>query len=369
MTGNVALDVVIGLVFIYSLYSLFVTTIVEFLASLFSWRSRKLNAAIQRMLDDDTGKGFADTFYNQPLIKFLGERHSKIKQWLKIPNHPSYLQARNFSMAVIQMLHGDKDSSEFNIAKLRSELETGTYKDTQTAKYLLSLLNNSQESLEKFKTHLETWFDDTMERTSGWYKRKATYISLVVGILMAMLFNIDSIQIVKQLSKDPKARAQMVELASHLSSDTTLISDSLRQKVLSTQLAKLQSLSDTSMQILSVTRDPSKAFLPLNFYVKKENPTGVSAEKKIPRYVNWCLLQVEKFMSFIFNLWFDDFSNFIGCLITAVALSLGAPFWFDLLNKLVQLKSSLSPKKTDSSPDSQPKQPQQPEPATVEAQT
>jgi hypothetical protein len=365
MTGNVALDVVIGLVFIYSLYSLFVTTIVEFLASLFSWRSRKLNAAIQRMLDDDTGKGYADTFYNQPLIKYLGEKNSKVKKWLKIPNHPSYLQARNFSMAVIQMLHGDKDSGEFNIAKLRNELETGTYKDTQTAKYLLSLLNNSQESLEKFKSHLESWFDDTMERTSGWYKRKATYISLAVGVIMAMLFNVDSIQIVKQLSKDPKARAQLVELASHLSSDTTLISDSLRQKVLSTQLVKLQSLSDTSMQILSISRDPEKAFLPLNFYVKVEKRTTELAGIKKHNCFTWCLLQIEKFTGFLFNLWFDDFSNFIGCLITAVALSLGAPFWFDLLNKLVQLKSSISPKKSDSSPDLKQKEPL-PQPATIE---
>ncbi len=366
MTGNVALDVVIGLVFIYSLYSLFVTTIVEFLASLFSWRSRKLNAAIQRMLDDDEGKGFADSFYNQPLIKFLGEKDSKVKRWLKIPNHPSYLQARNFSMALIQMLHGDKDSGTFTIAKLRNELETGSYKDTYTAKYLLTLLNNSQENLEKFKTHLETWFDDTMERTSGWYKRKATYISLTVGILMAMLFNVDSIQIVKQLSKDPKARAQLVELATHLSSDTSLISDSLRKEVLSAQLTKLQSLSDTSMQILSISRDPTRAFLPLNFYVKVEKrTTELSGMKKHTCYT-WCLLQIQKFLGFLFNLWFDDFYNFIGCLITAVALSLGAPFWFDLLNKLVQLKSSLTPKKTDSSTDSKQQQPQQPEPANVE---
>lgn len=363
MTGNVALDVVIGLVFIYSLYSLFVTTIVEFLASLFSWRSRKLNAAIQRMLDDDTGNGFANTFYNQPLIKYLGEKDSKVKRWLKVPNHPSYLQARNFSMAVIHMLHGDKSSGEFNIAKLRNELETGTLKDTQSAKYLLSLLNNSQENLEKFKTHLETWFDDTMERTSGWYKRKATYISLVVGVLMAMFFNVDSILIVKQLSKDPKARAQLVELAGNLSRDTTLLPASLRTEILSTQLTKLQSLSDTSMQILSISRDPAKAFLPINFYVRVDKRTTELNGIKKHTCFTWCSLQVQKFLGFLFNLWFDDFYNLIGCLITAVALSLGAPFWFDLLNKLVKLKSSLSPKKSDSSPAPQ----QQPQPETVEA--
>lgn len=366
MTGNVALDVVIGLVFIYSLYSLFVTTIVEFLASLFSWRSRKLNDAIQRMLDDDSGNGFADSFYNQPLIKYLGEKNSKVKRWLKVPNHPSYLQARNFSMAVIQMLHGDKDSGTFNIAKLRDQLETGTLKDTQTAKYLLSLLNNSKNSLDNFKAHLETWFDDTMERTSGWYKRKATYISLIVGVIMAMLFNVDTIQIVKQLSKDPKARAQLVELAAYFSSDTTFISDSLRNKVLSDQVLKLQSLSDTSMQILSITRDPTKAFLPLNFYLKRDKVTTLPTDHVLLKIAKFLLFQIQKFTGFVINLWFDDFKNCIGCLITAVALSLGAPFWFDLLNKLVQLKSSLSPKKTDPPTNSKEEEPQQPQPATVE---
>jgi hypothetical protein len=354
MTGNVALDVVIGLVFIYSLYSLFVTTIVEFLASLFSWRSRKLNDAIQRMLDDETGKGYADAFYNQPLIKYLGEKNSKVKQWLKIPNHPSYLQARNFSMAVIQMLHGDKNSGEFNIAKLKDELENGTLKDTQTARYLLSLLNNSQNKLENFKQHLETWFDDTMERTSGWYKRKATYISLLVGFLIAMFFNVDSIQIVKKLSKDPKARTQFVELASNLSRDSTLLPDSSKA-YLTKQLKKLQSLSDSSLQILSISRNSSMAFFPLNFFNGHKKGTVVLSDNNNPNFF-------EKYSQFAFDLWFDDFKNLIGCLITAIALSLGAPFWFDLLNKLVQLKSSLSPKKTDTSTDSKQQEPQQPQP-------
>ena len=45
--------------------------------------------------------------------------------------------------------------------------------------------------------------------------------------------------------------------------------------------------------------------------------------------------------------WFDNWYNFWGCLITALAMSLGAPFWFDLLSRLVQLKSSLYSKKPD----------------------
>ena len=212
MTGNIALDVVVGLVFIYALYSLFVTTIVELLSTIISLRSRNLEAAIQRMLDDDSGDGFFADFYKLPLIRYLGKKETFINKLLKIPNKPSYLKARNFSMAVIQLLHKDSATGEFSFGALRQELENGGCRDTQTAKYLLSLLNNSEGKIEKFRENLESWFNDTMERAAGWFKRKIMLVTLLTGVAVAWMFNVDTLQIVKKLSKDPKAREQYVQV-------------------------------------------------------------------------------------------------------------------------------------------------------------
>lgn len=351
MTGNIALDVVIGLVFIYLLYSLFVTTLVEFLATILALRARNLKSAIYRMLNDETGEGFAKDFYTQPLIKYLGEKNTAIKKFLHIPNRPSYLQARNFSMAVTRMLHNDGSTGEFNIGTVRKELESGQLKDTQTAKYLLSLLNNSRGKIEVFQKNLETWFDDTMERTTGWYKRKTMFLSLVTGLLISMFFNVDTIQIVKQLSKDPKARAQLVELAGTYSEDSTLFKDTNTREMLNTQLQKLIQHSDTSIQILSISRDPAEALFPFNFFIKKSDTgsisTGSETKANSSGVNNSNMSDQMVSPKDPFGFWFDNLSNFWGCLITTIALSLGAPFWFDLLNKLVQLRSSLGPKQDE----------------------
>jgi hypothetical protein len=347
MTGNIALDVVIGLVFIYLLYSLFVTTVIEFLATILALRSRNLKAAIQRMLDDEDGKGFADDFYKEPLIKYLGEKNTAIKKFFRIPNRPSYLQARNFSTAVIRLLHKDASSGEFNLGTIRQELENGRLKETQTAQYLLSLLNNSQDKVEKFNENLETWFDDTMERTTGWYKRKAMYLSIIVGIVIAMLFNVDTIQIAQQLSKDPKARAQLIELASQMPKDTLFFRDTTTRELLNAQMGKLISLSDTSTEILSISRNPNMILFPVKLFSGTRGKNAVqSGDHKVTlpddKNSGQKISGKDKY-----GFWFDNWSNLWGCLITALALSLGAPFWFDLLNKLVQLRSSLETKRAD----------------------
>src|SRR5688572_2744548 len=106
MTGSVALDVVIGLVFVYSLYSLLTTTLVEMIASVIRLRSTFLERGIKRMLNDENGNtdkenqtDLASEFYKQPLIKYLGS--NSFFGWIK---KPSYLSAQNFTKALLEIM-------------------------------------------------------------------------------------------------------------------------------------------------------------------------------------------------------------------------------------------------------------------------
>jgi hypothetical protein len=47
--------------------------------------------------------------------------------------------------------------------------------------------------------------------------------------------------------------------------------------------------------------------------------------------------------------WWQLYWHGVGWLLTALAISLGAPFWFDMLNKLIVVRSTVKPK--EKSPD------------------
>ncbi len=99
MTGSVALDVVIGLAFVYTLYSLLTTTITEFIATWVRLRPYFLIIGIRRMLDDGSGtKVFSDIFMNQPLIRYLVSGAA----WFN--KAPAYMSAANFSKNLLETL-------------------------------------------------------------------------------------------------------------------------------------------------------------------------------------------------------------------------------------------------------------------------
>ena len=274
MFNNVALDVVIGLVFIFLLYSLLASIIQEIIATKLAFRSKILEKALLRMLEDgkttsswplvDSLKGFyqlifrsnnlknkrfATAFYTHPLLKYLAEN-----SWF---SKPDYLSAKNFSKTMIDLLHGiESDLRGTNILRIKESIESGklnislgkTDKDNpanknyieqsqtnanavdinpETKLFLQSLLSESKGDIEKFKLLLENWFDDTMQRATGWYKRYTQYILVIIGFILAYTFNVDCIAIAKILSKDEKARDQIVEMAVKSTEKYKLIVDSV----------------------------------------------------------------------------------------------------------------------------------------------
>lgn len=354
MFNNVVLDVVIGLVFIFLLYSLLASIVHEIIATNLAFRAKILEKAIARMLDDGPAdrnpvvdrlsgylqllgrtkyledKKFAASFYGHPLVKYLAEDkwHSK----------PSYLESGNFSKVVIDLLHGlETDLHGTNILKIKESLAAGQLRladfasapiDTdgtannvlqdinpQTQRFLQSLLSDAQGDINKFRSSLEKWFDNTMERASGWYKKYTQVGLLITGFIIAMIFNVDSIAIVNKLSKDPKAREQLVQTANayvqqHKDAAAGIAKpgdDSLliRQKELLKQAdALLQKDIKSANNVIGLGWENG-------FFKSSELQKDESKKRMV-----------------------------IGWLITALAISLGAPFWFDLLSKLVKIRGA-----------------------------
>ncbi|MBI1780585.1 MAG: hypothetical protein HYR66_04370 [Sphingobacteriales bacterium] len=401
MLNNVVLDVVIGLVFIYLLYSLLATIVQEMIASRFALRARMLQKALRRMLEDDAGKGAnepntysaanylreardntkwffkpfssADSllykFYSHPSIKYLGEG--------KLYKKPSYLHGHNFSQTLIHLLRGeDYDGRSQNESELiRQALEKNTLDiNNETLKQLKLLFADSRQDSYLFKHKLEDWFEETMQRTTGWYKKQSQVILIIIGFVFAVAFNVDSIAIAKILMKDKKAREQLVQLAVSRQKEYGAIVDSVKKitvirtetKTDSSTVTKIDSIIqsnpsdkylDSAYNMLRGDAETVQGILGLRGIASKKD-SGVckellagfdSAIKKTTdsekrnqlidarkKASECCLTSVQSSSPYQTN----SFIVFIGWLITAFAISLGAPFWFDLLNKLVKLRES-----------------------------
>lgn len=427
MFNNVILDIFIGLVFIFLLYSLLASIVQEFIAHRMNLRARMLQKAVRKMLEDQaspTGtpwqrstfynyfseiwenirrffrpfrayEQFAKKFYDHPSIKYLGEDKSYSK--------PAYLQPHNFSNTIIQLLRDKKyDGSKDNEAELiKNALDNNTLNiNPETLSHLKDLFADARQDAYHFRQRLEQWFDETMQRTSGWYKRQNSMILVLIGFVMAWIFNVDAIAIAKILSKDKKAREQLVEMAISRKGEYGSIIDSIKVKksidttvfvrdsagkVIDTSFRKGKdttlSESVTAYQMgnkyfdstyRKLTEDASLAqtILGLSVIVPDSIMTAhqksvdsldhiidsldkridsaksteerilLKAEMKAQQKARYNMRKIYKDTWLTHPYQKKGWLKILGWLLTAWAISLGAPFWFDLLNKFIQIRSN-----------------------------
>src|ERR1700759_3881333 len=189
LTGLPALDLAIGLAFIFFLLATLAATIQEFIAAIFGLRARMLEEGLRSMLEDpEHGWSYVDKFYDHPLIQSLyrtpgpgiagpgaGEE-TRGRNWASVrtprkPRRvkgPSYVSPRAFALALLDTVAPVKDQ-----AKLFEELDRFSGEaPAGLGKRLKPLVDHAERDVTKLRTNAEAWFDDTMARVSGWYKRK-----------------------------------------------------------------------------------------------------------------------------------------------------------------------------------------------------
>ena len=480
MFNNVAFNVVIGLVFIYLLYSLLTTIVGEWMSSFLGLRQRILRVGIERMLNDGYNKRkmatdehklkawwsrfivaspkgfertFAGRFYDMPSIKYLS-RLEKGEKLLFSNSKPSYVSPENFTDTLVTLL-SDAGAGNTVMERIGYCLSFNTlHIELETIKHLGGILKDSNKDLSFFKAKLMFWYNETMDRTTGWYKRKLRTVVFWFSLILAISFNIDTIRIAKLLAKDDGARNQLTTMGVALIHDSTKYREFI---VADRDSLDSQRVIDSAFN--SITKDISTANLVLGLgwdfdtiKIKKSSIISVSnpdscviayakqqenikkAEKKLSddhsavialqrrireeelltashppssgvRTLEVALLKLAfeqsddsvvlsneqaksatmnvrlvaftggdirtvtglevvpvdkkkalringigllsagaKFCIFL-RILFVDF-GWLGFLLTAFALSLGAPFWFGVLNKLVQLRAA-GPKPED----------------------
>ncbi len=304
--GSTVLDTAIGLVLVYLLLSLVCTTINEWISGIFTTRAKFLEQGIKRLLAGQQlpplkeGAPTLDllkSFYAHPLVDSMVEVHDLTQP--EKDTHPSYLDPRGFA-SVLMDLVTPKQPGTITFADLESGIKDLPAGRVKTA--LLALVQNANGDLDRAQRNIEAWYNAAMDRVNGWYKRHMQWVTVLVAVSLALATNADTLKISSRLWSDPAYRALSVEVAKK---DAGARPAGANQPISQQDTALLENVLGWQNQV------PITAM------------GGVGIFEKI-----------------------------LGLLLTIVAISLGAPFWFDMLNKIVNLRSAgRSPEETAKPPD------------------
>jgi hypothetical protein len=286
----------------------------------------ELLAQIQKLIEDAKAAGATtETIASLSLSPKLNEEFNAFLRRYSIS--PSTLNA------LIQPLIADSDlqlNQIFNavilLAKSRPQLSQLVSSLFSSMDTYLSL---GDSRLSAARRTVEQWFDDAMDRTSGWYKRSSQLWLALVGFALACALNVDTITVGTALWRDPTLRQNVVEQAQNyqlpVTSDTTTNASGAAQAIRELNLELSQDLLlPIGWRIRSSNSEPCTSF-----------STGQNPLFSLP-YQKGCILILDALPGQIPT----PLGKLLGLIITAAAISQGAPFWFDLLSKVGNIRGS-----------------------------
>jgi hypothetical protein len=407
MIDSAILEVIIGLIFIYSLLSILVTQINGVLTSIFKLRADHLRKGISQLVIDPIVRAKVLT---HPLIRLvqgdmtLPDQKVSDEQALAIANGVAWINADTFVNVLINVIRVDSDKELFGallniidgmpanqdrrrlrlivnqivssgdgLEDLRiaiSELKEPIYREALAEaldqiddevgrlglepnsivsvmaglrnvknQYLRSALETvlaTSKTLDEAETKLKNWFDEGMGRATEAFKSKMLAISIVIGAIIAILGNVDSVNIARTLWDDPALRQLVSETAKD--ADVRVLQ---QQYDIASAAAQGEEV-DANTGTAAVTARASEAYNTVNTLLQLRLPLGW-------RYTDLSALDPNisdnsALFSDANNLWnyLPGSPNWLsvlltkigGIFLTIIAIAQGAPFWFDLLRKV-----------------------------------
>lgn len=367
------LTTVIGLVGVYIAFALAASWVNEQIATLLQLRSKTLSAGIRSMIGDAA----AADFFEHPLIVALGEAPAQ-NIWAKLGTpfglkyraqsvpakvapvssadsldaasvaaapaavrNPPYVGAEHFAMVLVDLLQNKAPgssplaslgASSADVAAAINAISVPGSPYKPLYEIVLPIWKNAKGDYDRFTDALGSWYDSQMDRVTGWYKRSVQVILIYIGLVIAAGLNVDTIQIVNDLQ-------QNATLANALAGQT--------QAYVNAQEAANKA-GNAGSTVAPVPARPCQSSSPCTCedgYIAKNNVCEIDLSALAQLPLGWNLSRwryvvphpnaplheklAEK------GLWFKLF----GLILTTVAILLGAPFWFDVLGAIVNVRS------------------------------
>jgi hypothetical protein len=417
MFGSVVLDVAIGMVFVFLLLSLIASVIQEMLAAFMQLRPANLLRGLCSLFSGDSlwEKDLVDSIYGHGLTRGLfadpyrdllprrggaangdpaaertpdstgaSEKPSKVihefpysrpldplRHWLRkvigiIPGKevsgvtnqlllPAYIPSRTFALAMIDILNRERASGEDLMRSITKSLaqHQAQFTDNKAGEALYTLAVTAKGDIDAFQKHIENWYNDAMDRVSGWYKRYTQRVLLCIGLLLAVAFNVSSVRVAQTLWFDRDARAAMASAADAYvkahpnapkdagSASSGADATGSTQEDKSSNGADLEKKLEESAEAFNTAT--GTALLPVGWKHMRSDWHRMWADVENLTAPRWSQGWWDAFDKDLGNSLRIFLPLVAGWFITACAISFGAPFWFDMLNKIMVVRSTIKP--------------------------
>ena len=278
MFGSTILDVAIGLVLLFLAVSLATSAITEAISSVLKLREATLVAGVKALLNDPDFTGIALDLYKHALVNPLASDAAKRLE--DLTHTPAYIDSGQFASAFMGILNkGGVAPAQWIAAMPEGQLKAA----------MQALWQDAEGNLAAFKANIARWFDNSMDRVSGWYKRRTQWISFLVALAIAVLLNVNALYTGAQIWTRPGVLADIG----------------------APQAASVKGA-------LTIFDQVEPAYL-IGWV---HGPAPHDAASWFTALVSW--------------------------IVVAAATLFGASFWFDILNQLIQVRGTgLVPKKAD----------------------
>jgi hypothetical protein len=312
--SSAVLDVVIGLAFVYLLLSLVCTSFSEFVSQIFGMRAATLEKWLKQVLGDA-----ASDFFEDPRVRalmrgdppaapsaaaggFAATGWDKTKRYVsrvwRSWRLPSYVPGRTFAAVA-----------------LKDYVNKGALIDIpdENRNYVQEVIATAEKDVGRARKALELAYDDAMDRVTGWYKRNVQMIVAGIAIAVAFGLNVDTLAIGKTLWQDESVRAAVVAAAERRVEEATPEPSTEPTPTLNEDDDSPSDDDSTEADAIADSKEVEAELDALGVPIGWDGwPDG----------------------------WDGWAEKLAGLFMTALALSLGAPFWFDALSKLVNVRGA-----------------------------
>jgi len=329
MTTTLILNIAITLVFIYLIVALIVTAVNETFFTLLRTRSKFLKRAIENLFFDKEWKQIAGQVKDSPFIRTL-QKAPKV--------FPAVIPTKTFIDALLCILGKGKMDLDTIRAAITSKPEKG-----ELFTVLQALMSQPEMDLDKLKQEIGQIYDNAMDRITGWFRRYARILSMFFALIITAGLNIDTIDITLNLWKNKERAEKLATFATttaqQIEQDTVtgriVLQDS--KGVLMEYERTSQPVPDTvAKQPAGLTDNPAEAAKDqVRQIVQSYN---ILVDLGIP--LGWSGDNVPACTPDFWDLLIGILLKIAGILITAAAVSMGAPFWFDILKRLSLMKKA-----------------------------
>ncbi|MDQ6761475.1 MAG: hypothetical protein M3015_02475 [Bacteroidota bacterium] len=369
MSSFPILDLVVGIIFVYFLLSINTSSAVELWFSILKTRARLLERWLVRIFNlpalSSSGIPLIDAD-GQPVS--LGREimnHCMVTGLSKSNTSTSYIDAKNFVSALLdkitllqaapgtnQVQFPPTTLAQYITAIQNSTVISGELKRTillyaNEAAQAASVINNIpanvsnsittvKSELDHFRDRLEKWYDTNADRLTGTLKRTKVFpATFVLATIMTISLNTDSIEISKYLYKNEDVSKQLATTAMDNYNTYRGRVDTLKKAV--PAIVVTDSTANTSEDTTGLYRVMKS---------KDQLKNDIQNLQALDLPLGWSGTNVTDAKSF-WN-YFSQWKHLVGWLATILAICMGAPFWFDVLGKVANIRGA-GPKPASSS--------------------